>query len=75
MRESDISTTVTYIISSAVVFSDKILMFLNVNSAAIGALCNILGVIIAVKTFYWNKRTTTKRADFGVKKRGEHYEN
>lgn len=75
MRESDISTGLTYISSASVAFSNQLLGFFDAHSGAIGAACQVIGVLIALQTYIWNKRTTTKRAKFGIKKRGEHYEN
>ena len=74
MRESDISTVATYISSGAVFFSENLLRFFDDHSAAIGAACQVVGAMIAILTYNWNKRTTTKRATVG-KKKGEQNEN
>lgn len=74
MRQSDISTGLTYISSVAIILSNNILNFFDAHSAAIGAACQIIGVLITIKTYLWNKKTTTKRAEFGIKKRGEHHD-
>ena len=74
MRETDISTAATYISSCAVFFSENLLSFFDNHSAAIGAACQVIGAMVAILTYSWNKRITTKRAIIG-KQKGERNEN
>ena len=74
MRQSDFTTAATYISSGAVFFSENLLSFFDNHSAAIGAACQVIGAMVAILTYSWNKRITTKRAEIGIQK-GEQNEN
>ena len=60
-RSEDWSSFLSYVLSVTLAFSDRFVQGLDAHAAGIGAVCQIIGAVVVVMAYLWNKKCQIKR--------------